>query len=78
MHLGTRGHLLAIARKQGGHSKRKTRSIRVTVSLPRDVHRTMEALANAQKVSMSWVMRDAAERYLADKWPLLGSPPNES
>ncbi len=76
MHLAF-GGIIGTARKRGV-SKRKTRSVRVTVSLPRDVHRTMEALANAQKVSISWVMRDAAERYLADKWPLLESPTNES
>jgi hypothetical protein len=47
------------------------RSIRASVSLPPTVYRTLEAMAKQKKVSTAWVLRDAAERYVADHWPLL-------
>lgn len=43
---------------------------RVSVTLPRDVHDTLERIAREKKVSVAWVMRDATEKYIADKWPL--------
>ena len=43
---------------------------RVSVSLPPDVHATLEQIAQEKKVSVAWVMRDAAEQYIAAKWPL--------
>jgi predicted transcriptional regulator len=53
----------------------KPTSVRATVSLPRDIHQTLGALARQKKVSMAWVMRDAAERYVAEQWPLFGKGP---
>jgi hypothetical protein len=47
-------------------------SVRVTVSLPADVHRIVEALAKEKRVSVAWILRDAAQEYLGDRWPLLG------
>lgn len=44
---------------------------RVTVSFPVELHQTLEQIAKQQKVSFGWVVRDAAEKYIADKWPLL-------
>ncbi len=46
--------------------------VRATVSLRRDVYETIEALARQKKVSAAWILREAADRYLADQWPLLG------
>ena len=43
---------------------------RVSVSLSPDVHATLEQIAQEKKVSVAWVMRDAAEQYIAAKWPL--------
>jgi hypothetical protein len=31
----------------------------------------MEDLAAQKKVSLAWVVRDAAEKYVAEQWPLL-------
>jgi hypothetical protein len=50
----------------------KPPSVRATVSLPLDIYQTLGALARQKKVSMAWVMRDAAERYVAEQWPLFG------
>jgi metal-responsive CopG/Arc/MetJ family transcriptional regulator len=57
--------------------KRKTRSappegssVRATISFPPDIYQALEDVARQKKVSLAWVVRDAAEHYIADKWPL--------
>lgn len=45
--------------------------IRVSVSLPHGLHAELERIARDKKVSLAWVVRDAAEKYVADQWPLL-------
>lgn len=44
---------------------------RVSVTFPSELYRTLEAIARNKKVSVAWVVRDAAEKYIADQWPLL-------
>lgn len=44
---------------------------RTTVTFPIELYRTLEQIAQQQKLSVSWVIRDAAERYVSDRWPLL-------
>lgn len=44
---------------------------RVSISFPPEVYTELEKLAAARKVSLAWVVREAAEKYLADQWPLL-------
>jgi len=46
-------------------------SVRASISFPPDVYQTLEEIAVRKKVSLAWVVRDAAEQYIADKWPLL-------
>ncbi len=53
---------------------RKSATLRVSVTLPPDVHQTLERIAREKKVSLAWVMRDAAEQYIANKWPLFARP----
>jgi len=48
-------------------------SARVSVSLAPDVVRTLQDIAQQKKVSVAWVLRDAAEKYIADQWPLFAS-----
>lgn len=33
----------------------------------------LEQIAKQNKVSVGWVVRDAAEKYIAEQWPLLES-----
>jgi metal-responsive CopG/Arc/MetJ family transcriptional regulator len=47
-----------------------TAAIRATISFPPEIYEALEAIAKEKKVSLAWVVRDAAERYIADKWPL--------
>jgi metal-responsive CopG/Arc/MetJ family transcriptional regulator len=43
---------------------------RTSVSLPSELHRQLEQIAKLKKVSLAWVIRDAAEVYVEDKSPL--------
>ena len=45
-------------------------SVRATISFPTDLYETLQELARGKKVSLAWVVRDAAEQYVRDKWPL--------
>lgn len=44
--------------------------MRATISFPRDMYQTLEEIARQKKVSLAWVVREATEQYIADKWPL--------
>lgn len=46
-------------------------SVRATITFPSELHATLERIARQKKVSLAWVVREAVEQYLADKWPLL-------
>lgn len=48
-----------------------TASVRASVSFPPELYQTLEEIAKQKKVSLAWVVRDAAEQYVAGKWPLL-------
>lgn len=45
-------------------------SVRASISFPGELYRTLEQIAREKKVSLAWVVRDAAEQYVASKWPL--------
>ena len=45
-------------------------TVRASISFPAELYRTLEEIAREKKVSMAWVVRDAAEQYIAAKWPL--------
>lgn len=49
-------------------------SIRASISFPPEVHETLEVIAKEKKVSLAWVVREAAEHYIAEKWPLFRHP----
>jgi metal-responsive CopG/Arc/MetJ family transcriptional regulator len=58
---------------KGRRSKMKeqtTAQVRATISFPPDIYKTLEDIAKEKKVSLAWVVRDATEKYIADKWPL--------
>lgn len=45
--------------------------MRASISLPATVYRELERIADSRKVSLAWVVREAAEQYLERQWPLL-------
>lgn len=61
----------AMVTKRGRQPSGQPRSARASATLPPDIYQTLQDIAKAKKVSIAWVIRDAAERYIADQWPLL-------
>ena len=49
---------------------RNTATVRATISFPLDVYANLEGIAKKKKVSLAWVVREATEKYLEEKWPL--------
>jgi predicted DNA-binding protein len=47
-------------------------SPRASITFPPDLYRTLEDLAKKKKVSVAWVVREAAEKYAGDQWPSFG------
>lgn len=39
-------------------------ALRASISFPPELYRTLEKLAQQKKVSLAWIVRDAAERYV--------------
>lgn len=46
---------------------RTSDTTRASVSFPSDVYCEMERIAASKKVSVAWVVREAAERYVAEE-----------
>jgi hypothetical protein len=53
-----------------------SRSPRTSVTFPPDIYQTLEDLAKKKKVSVAWIVRDAAEKYIAEQWPLFAGSKN--
>ena len=45
-------------------------AVRASISFPPEVYETLEGIAKDKRVSLAWVVREAAQKYIADKWPL--------
>ncbi len=59
-------------RSKGRSLKAQRKSaVQASISLQPDFYNTLEEIARQKKVSLAWVMREAAEKYLAEKRPLL-------
>jgi hypothetical protein len=65
-------HATTKAKKGDGKNMRSpgAAQVRATISFPPDVYQTLEVIAKEKKVSLAWVVRDATEKYIEDKWPL--------
>jgi hypothetical protein len=64
-----------MATKRGRKPTGKPPATRASASLPPDIYATLRDIAKQKKVSVAWVIRDAAEKYIADEWPLLRNQP---
>jgi metal-responsive CopG/Arc/MetJ family transcriptional regulator len=62
-----------MATKKQAKARVAKATARLSVSFPADLKKTLEHIAKEQKVSLGWVVRDAAEKYVSDRWPLLGA-----
>jgi metal-responsive CopG/Arc/MetJ family transcriptional regulator len=57
-------------KKTRGAKSVKTQStpaVRASISFPPGLYETLEDIAKQKKVSLAWVVRDATERYVADR-----------
>jgi predicted DNA-binding ribbon-helix-helix protein len=43
---------------------------RASISFPPELYATLEQIAKEKKVSVAWVVREAAEMYVSGQWPL--------
>jgi metal-responsive CopG/Arc/MetJ family transcriptional regulator len=41
--------------------------VRASISFPSDLYETLNEIAKQKKVSLAWVVRDATEKYVADR-----------
>ena len=51
----------------GGNARNRAATVRASISFPSQVYRSLEALAKQKRVSLAWVVRQAAEEYVAAK-----------
>jgi metal-responsive CopG/Arc/MetJ family transcriptional regulator len=57
---------------RGGGKSVKTEStpaVRASISFPPALYETLENIAKQKKVSLAWVVRDAAEKYVGESTP---------
>jgi metal-responsive CopG/Arc/MetJ family transcriptional regulator len=59
---------MALAAKQQTIPTRE--GTRASVTFPADLYAELERIAEAKKVSVAWVVRDAAEKYVEAQYPL--------
>jgi metal-responsive CopG/Arc/MetJ family transcriptional regulator len=44
----------------------EAKTVRASISFPADIYAELERIAEANKVSLAWVVRQAAEKYVRD------------
>ena len=57
-------------KRKGIKKMNPTSALRASISFPPELYHTLEEMAKQKKVSIAWVVRDAAEKYVADELPL--------
>jgi metal-responsive CopG/Arc/MetJ family transcriptional regulator len=58
---------MSITAKQPTSPKEGTRA---SVTFPADLYAELERIAEEKKVSVAWVVRDAAQKYVEAQYPL--------
>jgi len=58
-------------RSQGKSLNPQTKAaVRASITFPPDLYKCLEEIAKRKKVSLAWVVRDAAEKYTTEQLPL--------
>jgi len=60
-------------REEARPLKAQSASVRASISFPPDLYGNLEEIAKQKKVSLAWVVRDAAEKYVAEASPPTGA-----
>ena len=53
-------------------ARSKPKNSRASVTFPAELYAELERIAEHKKVSVAWVVRDAAEKYVDAQYPLFG------
>jgi predicted DNA-binding protein len=59
-----------MATKKQPRKARTESQPRASVTFPPEQYEILMGLAKQKKVSIAWVVREAVDKYVADKWPL--------
>jgi predicted transcriptional regulator len=54
-------------KRHGKDRAKHGRQPRASITFPPRLYRTLESLAKEKKVSIAWVVREAAEKYVTDQ-----------
>ena len=54
-------------KKQTGRKTENDQQPRASVTFPRELYESLEQLAKEKRVSIAWVVREAAEKYVAQQ-----------
>jgi predicted DNA-binding protein len=54
-------------KKHGKEKAKPQRQPRASITFPPRLYRTLETLAKEKKVSIAWIVREAAEKYVTDQ-----------
>ena len=46
------------------------KTMRASVSLPQELYGELSLLAKRKKVSLAWIIREAAEEYIKNNYPI--------
>jgi metal-responsive CopG/Arc/MetJ family transcriptional regulator len=63
----------ARAKRAATKARGEPKMPRASVSFPPELYATLERIAKEKKVSVAWVVREAAEKYVGDQWPLFAA-----
>jgi len=74
---GANGHPVAVNKHKGENTKSAAQPP-ASVTFPPEPHRNLDDLAKKKKVSIAWIVREAADKYLADQGPLFGAKCQEA
>ena len=55
---------MATKAKRSGKAPSEPKTLRASVGFPRELYAALEDLAKEKKVSVAWIVRDAAEQYV--------------
>ena len=64
---------MATKAKRSREAPAEPKTLRASVGFPSALYATLEDLAREKKVSVAWIVRDAAEQYVTSRWPLGGA-----
>ena len=68
---------MATKAKRSREDPVEPKTLRASVGFPSALYTALEDLAKEKKVSVAWIVRDAAEQYVASRWPLLSGALDE-